>query len=254
MQRTSWEASPQAVLGRKRQIAKIHELYRLQLFRLCKMRHANHFLPDSADGRALLTALLRCKVSADAALEAARWLEPTELPALQRAAQRVPLHDVGKLVSLTYDERQSGRLWLLRPCDVPWPEVQRRMKERRIEAERERKRKRRKRQELREQREMFRNTPRRDDAIMNILSTDWTRVSEIVEQARTVLVFRPGDPVRWGGSLRAAFRVALKSGSLRKLVHRTLDHLEALGVIETELREGTRGLMVRFARKVDLEP
>jgi hypothetical protein len=150
------------------------------------MRHANHFLPDSADGRALLKALLRCKLSADAAKEAARWLEPSELPALQRAAQRVRLHDVGKLVSLTYDERESGRLWLLRPCDVPWPEVQRRTRER-------------------------------------------------------------------GGSLREAFRGAATSGSLRKLVHRTLDQLEGLGVVETELRKGTRGL-VRWARKVDLEP
>ena len=57
-----------------RQVAKIFELYQLQLFRLCKMRHENHFLPDSADGRALLKALLRCKLSADAAKESARWL------------------------------------------------------------------------------------------------------------------------------------------------------------------------------------
>jgi hypothetical protein len=77
-------------------------------------------------------------------------------------------------------------LWLLRPCDVPWPEVQRRTRER-------------------------------------------------------------------GGSLREAFRGAATSGSLRKLVHRTLDQLEGLGVVETELRKGTRGL-VRWARKVDLEP
>jgi hypothetical protein len=251
MERTAWVATPQAVRGRKRQVAKIYELYRLLLFRLCKMRHANHFLPDSADGRALLKALLRCKLSADAAKEAACWLEPSELPALQRAAQRVRLHDVGKLVSLTYDERESGRLWLLRPCDVPWPEVQRRTRERSIKADRERKR--RKRQELRERREMMRNTPRRDDAIMRMLSTDWTPVSEIVQQARTVRVFRCGDVVRWGGSLREAFRGAATSGSLRKLVHRTLDQLEGLGVVETELRKGTRGL-VRWARKVDLEP
>jgi hypothetical protein len=32
------------------------------------MRYENHFLPDSADGRALLKALLRCKLSANA-----RW-------------------------------------------------------------------------------------------------------------------------------------------------------------------------------------
>ena len=95
MEHTSWEAPPQAVHGRLRQIAKVFELYRLQLFRLCKMRHANHFLPDSAAGRALLKALLRCKLSADAAMEAARWLEPSELPALQRAAKRLRLHDLG---------------------------------------------------------------------------------------------------------------------------------------------------------------
>jgi hypothetical protein len=250
MERTPWKATPQAV-----RVAKIHEQYRLQLFRLCKMRHANHFLPDSADGRALLTALLRCKVSADAALEAARWLEPTELPALQRAAQRVPLHDVGKLVGLTYDEREGGRLWLLRPCDVPWPELQRRTQERRIEKERERKR--RKRQELREQREMTRSTPRRDEAIMDMLTTNWTPVSEIVQQALTVRVRHTGRryPRDRPGSrrLREAFAVARTSGSLRKLVHRTLDQLEGLGVIETELRKGTRGLMVRFARKIDSE-
>ena len=236
MEGTTWEASPQVV----KQIAKVYELYRLQLFRLCKMRHANHFLPDSAAGRALLKALLRCKLSADAAMEAARWLEPSELPALQRAAKRLRLHDLGNLVSLTYDERQNGKLWLLRPCDVAWPEVQRRQGERSLIADRERKR--RKRQELRERREMIRNTPRRDDAIMHVLSTDWIRVSEIVQQARTYRVFRSGERVRF----------AAPSGSLRKLVHRTLDQLVGYGVVETELRKGTRG-MVRWVRKIDFE-
>jgi hypothetical protein len=40
------------------------------------MRYANHFLPDSRG-----QALLRCKLSATAAMEAARWLEPAEPPA-----------------------------------------------------------------------------------------------------------------------------------------------------------------------------
>ena len=248
MKDSAWQATPQAVRGRKRQIAKIYEQYRLQLFRLCKMRYGNHFAPESIDGHALLKALVRCKLSGEAAMEAAPWLEPAELQALQRAARRLRLHGIGKLVHLTYDERQSGRLWLLRPSDVPWVEVQRRQRERRVKAERERKR--RKRQEHRELREMIANTPRREDAILLMLSiTDWMPVSEMVRRARTVRRIRSGEIYRKGTieAFKAFINVSLSS--LRKLVHRTLDRLEAVGSVETDLRQGTRG-PERFARKL----
>jgi hypothetical protein len=223
---------------------------------MCKLRHRNHFVPDSAEGRALLKALLRCKLGGEAVMHAAPWLEPGELQALQRAARRLRLHDIGTQVHLTYAERHEGKLWLLRPCDVPWDEVQRRQRERSLKADRERKRK--KRQEQRERREMIANTPRREDAILLMLSTtDWMPVSEMVRRARTLRRIRHGELYR-RGTIDAfkAFQgpdgsnVALSS--LRKLVHRTLDRLEAVGSVETDLREGTRG-PERFARKVDLE-
>ena len=251
MRHTALEASPQAVRGRKRQIVKIHEQYRLQLFRMCKLRHRNHFVPDSAEGRALLKALLRCKLGGEAVMHAAPWLEPGQLQALQRAARRLRLHDIGTQVHLTYAERHEGKLWLLRPCDVPWDEVQRQRRERSVKADRERKRK--KRQEQRERREMIANTPRREDAILLMLSTtDWMPVSEMVRRARTLRRIRHGELYRRGTieAFRAFGGGALSS--LRKLVHRTLDRLEALGSVETDLRQGTRGLE-RFARKVDLE-
>jgi len=251
MKDSAWQATPQAVRGRKRQIAKVREIYRRLLFKLCRMRHGNNFVPDSAEGRNLLKALLRCKLGGEAAMAAAPWLEPAELLALQRTARRLWLHDIGKLVHVTYDERQRGSLWVLRPCDVPWDEVQRQRRERSVKADRERKRK--KRQEQRERREMIANTPRREDAILLMLSTtDWMPVSEMVRRARTLRRIRHGELYRRGTieAFRAFGGGALSS--LRKLVHRTLDRLEALGSVETDLRQGTRGLE-RFARKVDLE-
>jgi hypothetical protein len=261
MKDSAWQASPQAVRGRKRQIAKIRELYRLQLFRMCKLRHGNHFVPDSAEGRALLKALLRCKLSGEAVMDAAPWLEPGELQALQRAARRLRLHDIGTQVHLTYAERQEGRLWLLRPCDVPWDEVQRRQRERSVKADRERKRrKRREQREIRERRremmsEMMGNMPRREEAIMGMLTMDWQDdwqdwfpVSELVQQACTWRSFRCGDVVR---SLRKAFLcpngAPATPSSLRRLVHRTVDKLEDLGFVETMLGKGMRGT-VRYVR------
>jgi hypothetical protein len=75
---------------------------------------------------------------------------------------------------------------------------------------------------------MIANTPRREDAILLMLSTtDWMLVSEMVRRARTLRRIRHGELYR-RGTIEAfrAFRGGALS-SLRKLVHRTLDRLEA---------------------------
>ncbi len=99
---------------------------------LCEIRHGSRFLPNNDDGRRLLLALLRLKISPELATLRAPWLEPAELKKLQRVARRVKWDELGKLVGLTYDERRASRAWYMWPCDMSKNEV------RRLQAEKER--------------------------------------------------------------------------------------------------------------------
>jgi hypothetical protein len=198
-----------------------------------------YFIPDDDDGRAALMAMLRCGLSVEEALEGiARWMEPAEAKRLARRAAKIKLHDIGKLVKLTEAERQHGKLWLLRPYDIPWPEVRRRQRKRRAEAERERKRK-----ERREQREAkvdriiaTKYAATRAEALRHMLAgRGWCPVPALIEDAKRCEAFR------------TARGHSLKRSSLRKIVHRELDRLEDEGKIESDLRPGDRS-PVRFVR------
>lgn len=230
--------------GRRRAVSKQQaakktlEVYRRQIFKLCNMRFGNHFVRDSDDGRALLTALLCCLLGDDVAMQAAPWLERDDLQAMRRNARRLRPRQIGPLLGVTDAERKLGKLWLLRPCDKPWREVQREASERRDKADRERKR--RKRLEQREERLMMQRTNKRDDAIMRMLTTDWIPVSALVREAGDCRAFRRPD-----GRL-------IRPNGLRKLVHRTLKMLAEHGAVETILRKGPHGL-VCLARKIDTE-
>ena len=71
---------------RAQQIAETFKLYRRQLSHFGCWRFNGAFIPETDDGRLLLTALLHCRYSDDAAREAAPWLNADELASLQRKA------------------------------------------------------------------------------------------------------------------------------------------------------------------------
>ena len=226
-------------------IKRMERIWRGRLHKLCRRRYGNHHLPDDASGRAMLSALLRFGLGAEAAMEDAPWLGSVEYQAMQRTARRMTWKDAGTtLIDLTYADRQACKLWLFAPCDVPMVEVQRRRIVRRVRADRERKR--RKRQQQREGLQQMRNMNKRDEAILRMLAIpslptsqreganvyriygpDWMPMSALAEEARHCTAFRCPD----GWPLR----------NLRAAVHRTVKRLAEQGAIKTMLRAGRRG-------------
>jgi hypothetical protein len=235
---------------------KADRIWRGRLLKLCSRRYGKPRVPDSDAGRALLTALLRVKLTPDDAIKHAPWIGPTELKALSRRARRVKWADIGRLIGLLIDERDAlkGLPWL--PVDVTAEEVKRRQAERRKQGDRERKR--RKRAKDTEERQDMRNSNKRADAILKLLrhiedgknfhgeganpylaDGGWFPASLIIKEAERCRAFRRPDGVPLRG--------------FREIVHRVLRQLADQGAVKTELRPGPRGavLYVTKAGKAD---
>ena len=235
---------------------KINRIYRAKLSKLCKSRYGNHCLPVGDTGLAMLTALLCFGLTDESAIQDAPWCA-AELEGLKRQARRWSWRDVGKLINLTYDEREDYKLWILDPCDVSRKEVQRRQAEKQAKADKERKKRQRLKQ--REDREAMRSTNDRRGAILRMLNDisllfpersgvvspprshspftyqGWAPVSRLVELAKQSRAFRRPD----GKPLR----------NLRDAVHCTVKGLANNGAIATRLEPGQRGsvLLVKAA-------
>ena len=212
---------------RSQERAYLKGLLRKRLTRLNEARYHNMFAPDNDDGRAMLTALLRLGLSAESARTVAPWLEPKELTRLRRAARRLRWGQIGARIKLTEQERIAHRLWQFRPHDVPWEEVKKHNRQRRIEKDRERQRK--KRREQLERLEMMTTTSRREYAILWMLAEigRWVSVSELMPMVKDC------------GSFHRPDRRPLKN--LRDALHVTLDALERHGMVATDQRAGARG-------------
>jgi hypothetical protein len=249
-------ATAMATTGRAKNVAtkpeaseRVSYWQRVKLFKLCKMRYGNCFLPDNADGRALLMVLLRCWLSTYSAMEAARWLTETELRKIKRAAWAVDKDNLGALIKLTYNEREEAKLWFLSPCDVSLVEVKwrQRIKDK-INTTR---RKRRPRERELEGLWIMKTTDIRAEAIKHMLEqatlpkrtrpgiqpppevnypAGWIPVPELMKQASALRTFyRPdGRPLR----------------GLRQIVHRVLKRLASRRVIQMKMFGGMRGLVL----------
>lgn len=226
-------------------------VWRGKLQKLCRLRFDTHYLPDNHDGRAMLAALLCFGLTDESALADAHWCA-AELPMLKARARRLKWCDVGKLIGLTYDEREACKLWIANPVDVPPEEVKRRRCDKRKAADKARKK--RQRDQLRDEREGMRAASKRCDAVLRMLElrnrafprkpgacnvprtvAGWMPVSALVELAANSRAFRRPD----GRPLR----------NLRDAVHCTVKKLVSHSVIETRLESGPRGsvLLVKAA-------
>jgi hypothetical protein len=111
------------------------EVLRLKLQKLFRLRFGNHFLPDSDDGRTMLTALLCVGLTNESAIETAPWCEIDELRKLKRQARQVKWWRdktaIGKLIGLTFDEWVLAKLWLTGPIDRSEKELEAWREERR---------------------------------------------------------------------------------------------------------------------------
>jgi hypothetical protein len=220
--------------------------YRKKLFKLCRKRYGNYFLPNDDDGRALLMVLLRFGLSADEAMEAARWLTEAELRKLKRKAWSVD--NLGALIHLTYAERDYAKLWLLLPDKMTWQQVRKLQRIR--DRENAKKRKRRERERELEGLRIMTQTTEREVAIKVMLEMaalpkrrppgiqpppeinypdGWIAVPELAKQASALRTFcRPdGRPLH----------------GLRQIVRRTLKRLAKRGAIKMEMFGGMRGMV-----------
>lgn len=164
----------------------LHSIYRGKLHKLCRKQYGNHVLPDNADGRAMLTALLAAKLSDESAIEDAPWCV-AELPTLKRKANRFKwskkwqkphqpsVADLGKLIGLTFDDWRDAKLWLMKPVNISDADLKAWRLERRQELEKNRQRKRRERLKARIAPLTFRQA-----AVIKLLDRhDFLEVSEI---------------------------------------------------------------------------
>jgi hypothetical protein len=209
----------------------------MKLRKLIAWRYGNHFLPDSDDGRALLIAMLHFGLSDETALTDAPWLDASDLKKLRRCAYPLTLQQTGPLIGLTADEAIHCRIFFTSPVGISAEAYQDR-----LDAIRKAKAARRQ-QRLRNDRAMIRHTAARDDALIRILKLADNRcltAARIVTKAEKCEAFRTPNG-RWP-----------QRSSLRKMVHRVLNALEAAGQITMRIRPGKRG-MVAVVHLIDHE-
>jgi hypothetical protein len=182
-----------------------------------------HYLADDDAGRAWLTALLRCGLSAHDALQHAPWLDATTLQGLQRAARRLRFDDIGPLVGLTLADIERFKAWRFLPCDLSCEKFEKYKRERRKRKNRDSKR------EKRAERQPRRLADLRDDAVLRMLKAGPTTLPELTRRAKDSPAFaRTGYLDSW-------------ADSLRELVRRVVRRLERLGVVETDRQPGRFG-------------
>jgi len=236
---------------------RLKRIYRAKLRKLCDLRYGNHYLPDNADGRAMLVALLSLGMTDESAISDAHWCE-AELPLLKRRAARMNWRNAGKLIRLSFDEWKdvNVKAWVLRPIDRSEAQLEK-WRNDRCKAQ-DSARKKRKREQERSERETARATNDRCEAVLMMLGEhiafprkpgvnpprpyapwtyqDWVPVSRLIELAPQSEAFRRPD----GKPLR----------HLRKTIHRTLKQLAEIGVVEIRLGQGQRGKITLIRKAI----
>jgi len=115
--------------AKARKLAKYQQLdliYRAKLRKLGQKRYGTHYLPDNAEGRAMLQARFHYEMTLEDGREYAPWADDRELRTLQHVGRRMKRNNLGPLINLTDDEREAFKMWLLSPCDVSEEELERR--------------------------------------------------------------------------------------------------------------------------------
>lgn len=200
-------------------------------------------LPDTAEGRRFLYALIGLRLPVAQAFDLAPWCRDGDLRATcQRvASDRRPFtrDRVGNLIELAFDEikrikREHGHsIRHIAPFNAQKWEVQEFWKE--VEREADRERKGRERQRKREMATAPKVSPRARLVRDAVLVTQWTSVTEITAAV--------------GPSLRDRQGRRLEERATRAAVVRALDELVRAGRVETKIEPGEHGMPTRYARR-----
>jgi hypothetical protein len=138
-----------------------------QLGRLNTYRQGNYFVPENDEGRAILTAQIRCKLKDDDAKERAPWITDAELVALKRQAKKIAFKDIGELVRLKHLERwhDDVRMFSWAACDISPQEAAR------FKLERDRQNAAKRQAKKRASIVKIRHSDKRNDAVLGMLRT-----------------------------------------------------------------------------------
>lgn len=199
------------------------------------------FIAEDDDGRAYLTAMLRCGLSGERAVERAPWLEPAELKQLQADAAKLTFDQIGQKIGLTFEHWLSFKAWRF------WPvERERAMAEkRRLRIEKDRDRKRAVRNRTLARPLAF----QREQAVHKIIDrAGEITLTEIKRRMRRLSLFGP-SPSCFGTSmqlLRAQRRKALD-----RIAERIVQKLKRYDLVRIKTRKGKYGpVLVVISRSV----
>jgi len=239
----------------------LERMWRSRLRELCKLRYGDPpFLPDDAEGHAMLMALLVFGETDDGATAYGFWCE-AELPTLRRQAQRMDWRrDVGKLIGLTFEEWGYFKLFVLRPVDKSEAEIEKwRKKQRKASSDRSKaKAKAREKAEKEQimQAAISRKLTPRQNAILEILIAhgEMMLVRDLIREAskRHAFVRSRSQKTTWcNGPPSSAL-----PRNFRYVVHRTLDQLVEIGAIQSCQTPGDYGPVrwVEVASKLAVTP
>jgi hypothetical protein len=199
------------------------------LKRLAALRYGSG-LPNNRDGRAHIKAMLAAGLPAPDVSIWATWLTEVEREhMIAEVDSRQWLSSyLGNLVELTDHERETWKLWHIRPFDVPLHVVKERQHRKRLARNRERQRARRARLDI------ARDLDAREESVIVLLNNRWVAA----------------------GSLTACLsggRAWQGLADVGRFIRRTLDRLAKMGLVENNYRKGRHG-HERYVRKAEKRP
>src|ERR1700730_9142739 len=120
---------PQGSCGLRRRIKPddgVFQRRRLKHLRMLAAMRYKGDLPDDVHGRNMLMAMLACGLTGPDAQTWAPWIKPQQLEDMIATVESREWNGdaLGNLVELTDAEREEGKLFSMRPCDIDWAYVQ----------------------------------------------------------------------------------------------------------------------------------
>jgi hypothetical protein len=222
---------PQGSCGLRRRIKPddgVFQRRRLKHLRMLAAMRYKGDLPDDVHGRNMLMAMLACGLTGPDAQTWAPWIKPQQLEDMIATVESREWNGdaLGNLVELTDAEREEGKLFSMRPCDIDWAYVQARQSYRKKtrDAERARRYRAGKMENLKKNKYLS----VREEAIYDLLlhaGGKWT-VSRLAAKMADHPAFKRPD----GAQITAQ--------SLLSRIRDALNHLKAQGMTE-EFREPT---------------
>ena len=231
----------------RRNLPQLDALARADLLAIARLDFGTSRLPDNEQGEQFLRALLLKGMPASQAPDVAPWARRNNLlwdllEATNNQRRKPPGPDrLGEMIDFSFDKLKTLKrdygiaIKHIAPFDAHGSQVRAFWKAERQEKDRERKRK-----ERRKKLSADPATSERAALVRKAVGWRWTSVAAIMDAIAPILRDQRNRPLS-----RPALKVA---------VHRALDELRAVGLVEDKIGVRKHGGTMRFARGADLGP